>query len=329
MNRVANETRERWTQELNELLNRVDLEDVLSDLGYARDRAGSSRRHIVMKKAGDTIIIARIEGRPDKWFRDGQTGKLGNAVDFYREATGRNIGHALGYLRGLCGEGKRYIPRKVYDPPAAKKSPARLRAEWDAMKPYAGTYLQSRGLSDTTIHEFAAWIQMDFAGKVCFPHQTANIGLMTVTGWERRGPGDRGLFSTGGDRSLCIMMPGASHIPTRLVVCESAIDCMSYHQLNSPPEGTVYVSTGGTMIDSQADAIASLAGRHFVPVICATDNDEAGKGYAAKLRERIPASMMIVHRPESGAKDWNDELQRIEKMMDNDNAPAPAQLPGI
>lgn len=330
MNRVTPETRDRWTQELNDLLAKVDLEDVLNDLGYARDRGSSTRRHIVMKKGCDTIIIARMEGRPDRWFRNGTTGKLGNAADIYIEATGRNIGHALAYLRGLAGEGKRYIPRKVYDPPAARKSPAQLRAEWDAMSPYSGTYLQSRGLSDTVIHEFAPWIQVDYAGKVCFPHQVPNVGLMTVTGWERRGPGDRGIFSTGGSRTLCIMMPGSSHVPSRLVVTESAIDCMSYRQLNSPPEGTVYISSGGTMTESQADSIAALAGRHFVPVVDAMDNDENGKKYAAKLRERIPSRMLLVHRPESGVKDWNDELQRICKLVDNnDNAPAPVRLPGI
>jgi len=160
-----------------------------------------------------------------------------------------------------------------------------------------------------------------------------------VTGWDRVNPENDRVkgFARAGDRNLCWLSPNNDRLsagPSRLVVTESAIDALSYYQLNSPPPGSVLAATGGNMTSKQADMIAAEAGRYMIPVIIATDNDANGLKYEQMLRGRISERMVIPHRPEppaacEGKWDWNDELQRIVQLTNDDDNEAPAMEPGM
>ncbi len=102
----------------------------------------------------------------------------------------------------------------------------------------------------------------------------------------------------------------AGKAPTRLVVCESAIDALSCASLQmeaSDFESTAYLSLGGT---------APLALRQYLKdhpqmeaVTLALDNDPAGREAAEKLGAELDGKKYEVQKvfPSTG-KDWNEIL---------------------
>ncbi len=166
-----------------------------------------------------------------------------------------------------------------------------------------------------------------------------HLAARYVTGWDRINPvndWEKG-FSRSGERNLCWLSPNNDRLSSessRLIITESAVEALSYFQLSSPPPGSILTAPGGNMTSKQADMIAADAGRYLVPVITATDNDANGLRYEQMIRDRIPARMVIPHRPEpqagcEGKWDWNDELQRIVQLTNDDDNEAPAMEPGM
>ena len=84
-------------------------------------------------------------------------------------------------------------------------------------------------------------------------------------------------FSKGGIKGL--WASNGSPDDTTLVICESPLDCLSYHQL-FPDDTTRYFATGGTLSDKQKTLLKGVfdkfhnKGGH---IMIATDKDEAGK----------------------------------------------------
>ena len=98
----------------------------------------------------------------------------------------------------------------------------------------------------------------------------------------------------------------------RLVIGESALDCISYEVLF--PCGR-YASIAGGLNPKQPDLIlqaceAMPAGSEVVSI---THGDAEGERYAEVIRERAVAASLPfrVHRLE-GVKDWNDVLKASE-----------------
>lgn len=91
----------------------------------------------------------------------------------------------------------------------------------------------------------------------------------------------------------------------QVVLCESAIDVMSYKTLHSAQEKTLYLSTDGAgyVPLEQLRAIPKIA-------IC-FDSDQAGAEMAAKLKEDLPNA--IIETPKE--KDWNSDLQENLKQV--------------
>ena len=114
-----------------------------------------------------------------------------------------------------------------------------------------------------------------------------------------------------------------------MVITESAIDALSYHQL-FPHEQTSYISTEGTPSNYQKELIVEamaelkLAGNE---IIIATDNDEVGNRLADTLSSLAPSGTQIKRiAPESG-KDWNEYLQRQKYLNQSSLQPSELQKP--
>jgi Toprim-like len=174
-------------------------------------------------------------------------------------------------------------------------------------------YLAARGIRPQTLidERFAGTVRIrPHSGEVLFPHSDQE----GYTGFERKHPRYT-LFATGGRRAVWhSTIRSADKV---LVVAESGIDCLSYHQLNPRPDAR-YMSTGGTLSSTQAEllgrAIAKLPPDGAV--VAATDNDEAGRKMADQL-ERIahaarPGIAVEKPFPPRGHKDWNDVLKEHE-----------------
>jgi hypothetical protein len=107
-----------------------------------------------------------------------------------------------------------------------------------------------------------------------------------LTGIEMRGPTWRS-FSTGGDKTL-FRLPGAPCRPSRVAVCEAAIDALSLAAIESRRLDTLYTATAGGMspatITALQQLLEGLASAPAGTLIAATDADIAGRRYAARLQ---------------------------------------------
>jgi len=152
---------------------------------------------------------------------------------------------------------------------------------------------------------FKGRIRVDARANAIFPHED-EAGLC---GFEKRNRKFKG-FADLGEKGLWTSN-GFSE-DRRLVVGESAIDCISYELLFP---GGRYASIAGGLNPKQPALIlqackAMPAGSEVVSV---THGDCEGARYAEVIREMAAEASLPfrAHRPE-GVKDWNDVLKASE-----------------
>jgi hypothetical protein len=120
-------------------------------------------------------------------------------------------------------------------------------------------------------------------GSAWFAHRD-RAGLLT--GIEMRGPSWRG-FSAGSDKTL-FRLPGGPGRPSRVAVCEAAIDAMILAAIESCRLDTLYAATTGGMgpatIAALEQLLQGLASEPGGMLVAATDTDNAGRRYAAGCR---------------------------------------------
>lgn len=88
-------------------------------------------------------------------------------------------------------------------------------------------------------------------------------------------------------------------LPDHIVLCESAIDALSYCSLHTD---CMAISTSGVV--NNPDWLPEILA-HGMKVFCGFDSDEAGECMARKLMQRYPD----VHRLRPTKKDWNEVLK--------------------
>ncbi len=133
-----------------------------------------------------------------------------------------------------------------------------------------------------------------------------------VCGYELRNQ-DFKSFSKGGIKGL--WASNGSPDDTTLVICESPLDCLSYHQLFRD-DTTRYFATGGTLSDKQKTLLKGVfekfhnKGGH---IMIATDNDEAGQELEQELRDLAPETTQINRIVPRHHKDWNEALMAEQR----------------
>jgi len=163
-------------------------------------------------------------------------------------------------------------------------------------------YLEKRGLTADTISAFSERIGIDLHGNVVFRHDD----LRSVTGWEVKNTAFTG-FSRGGKKALfgCKVGSPQKDISPLLVITESAVDVMSYYQLN--PRPGFYLSFAGSLSVEQHDLLKYALNRYpTAQVMAATDQDKQGGKFADIICSIRPDTIRAI--PPIG-KDWNDTLR--------------------
>jgi hypothetical protein len=171
-------------------------------------------------------------------------------------------------------------------------------------------YLKSRGIAESTLKSatFHGKILQCRIGNFCniaFPYQETIDGKFV--GAEVRNH----QFKRHLRGSLRTSSVWVSNIPAqvkRLIICESAIDCLSYFQIKGEIED-VYISIGGSITNGQLQSICKMVEQlpkdSTFRVKIAVDYDKMGKEYAKKILDAIPNA--IVDYP--NGKDYNEELK--------------------
>ena len=173
-------------------------------------------------------------------------------------------------------------------------------------------YLEKRGISQSILKSdrFIGTVATDNRGNAIFPHYDGD----GMTGFTIKNENYTG-FSKGGTKALWRSKPNESD--RRLVITESAIDAMSYHQLfKDKNPHTRYISTGGTTSKYQLDLIKTAMAEMTKiggSIVIATDNDMAGNKLAQTLAREAPSQSKISRNVPKRGKDWNELLQHIRQ----------------
>jgi len=285
--------------------------------GYQRDRRESSVASHVLRHPGtdDKIVVRKDKDGHWTYFsvRDGRD--HGTIVDFVQQRGGhRSLGEVRQELRQWLGIERpvpEWIPRTT---PAAREHPPVAEAFAAARVVGSSDYLCARGLRPETLRDprFASTWRQDPRGNVLFVH-TDDLGQ--ITGFETKNRGFTG-FAPGGTKTAWRSEARADD--RALIVTETAIDALSYHQLHrGAGDRTRYLSTAGAPSAHQLEVLGQAVGA-MPPssrIVAATDADGAGEQLAERIRalaSRHPAVTFERHAPTVG-KDWNDVLQRAER----------------
>jgi hypothetical protein len=293
--------------ELERFKAEINLVELASSYGYECIRKESSRSSIVMSHPdGDKIVIAAAPDGHSIFFSV-RASSSGSVIDFIMHRELVSLGGARIVLRRCLAPGYLQARSRVHYRPDAiaisQDQPA-IYARWLGMQPYSSQgdgYLELRGIQAETIALFADRIRMDERGNVAFRHDD----LRSLSGWEMKNRGFTG-FAGGGKKALfgCKIGVPAKEPAPLLVITESAIDALSYYQLQ--PQPGVYLSFAGALSQDQQELLRLALTRYpAARAVAATDADAQGEKYAELLRQM--RSDVERHAPPIG-KDWNDTL---------------------
>jgi len=284
--------------------------------GYVRDRRESSRACHVLRHLGSNDKIVVRQGQDGHWtyFSVRDSGDNGTILDFVLARGARSLREAREELRQYLGS----PPPEIDFPQAPPQRSANTRSAAEsfdlALRADNCPYLNERGIRPETLTDarFADTWRVGPRQNVFFAHRDDD-GV--VTGFEIKNRGFTG-FATGGRKTAWQSV--ARPDDRALVITESAIDALSYHQLH--PEhaaATRYLSTAGNPSPSQIELLDRLfsALPASSTVIAAVDADSPGETLARGLHDltRRHAELGFRRDAPTSAKDWNEVVQRVER----------------
>lgn len=293
--------------ELQRFKTDIHLVEYCAGCGYEIDPVESSRTSTIMRRGSEKIGVAvdtdghwvysdlRVEGRG------------GSIIDFVQYTQGLNLGQVRKELRGARVQIEQIpIAHRAPKPKPSSHSRQAVQHAYIKTRPTAGRhpYLQEqRGIEAATLADprFAPMVKIDQHGNAIFPH----YDLDGLSGYEIRNQDFKG-FSSHGEKTLWV----SANIEDadEVIFVEGAINALSHAQLY--PSNAAYVSFGGQMSQRQRELVTIVmaeAAQRGAVIVFATDNDEAGEGFAQTLKALAPAGARLERdRPEWG--DWNDLL---------------------
>ena len=163
------------------------------------------------------------------------------------------------------------------------------------------------GLIPSTIdcERFKGMFREDRQGNVLFPHYDPQ-GL---SGYEIKGRNFT-VFSEDGVKALWESQKKSSD--QRLVIVESALDALSYHQMYGDAK-TRYIATGGDLSHSQRDLVESAIQEMPADskVVLGFSNTQKGREFSESVEMWVLASVSFERQVTNMGKDWNVEVQEM------------------
>jgi hypothetical protein len=303
--------KQKQAQELDKFKTDINLADYAQANGYSIDKKKSSVNCLVLKdNQGDKILVGLNQADGHYFYSSVKDeSDHGSIIDFIQNRRNLNLGEVRKELRPWINEPSLppYSPKQP-TPKLTPSSPDRHKiiTQFEEFKAIVThPYLTRRGISQQTSNDprFQGRIYTDSRNNVIFPHADRE----GVCGYELRNQEFKS-FSKGGIKGL--WASNGSPDDTTLVICESPLDCLSYHQL-FPDETTRYFATGGTLSDKQKTLLKGVFEKFYNKgghIMIATDKDEAGKQIEQELRNIAPSNAQINRIVPRHHKDWNEAL---------------------
>ena len=315
----------RIKDDLEKVKREVNLIQHAASMGYVLDKEKSSNTWAVMEKENDKILIKNGPNQNGHWMYKSLVDEQekGTIVDFMQK-------RGFSY-QSICGLSSRHLDDRVIKDQKLLSieiediSSQRYIAQeaFDKVVEHKkGNYLSCRGIYEATYEcysdvkvgnqaVFALYRDIDNNGKgtICstISYQFDAKGTMSDNGCFN----STKYFQKGLPRGLSVLVD--SDVPVKhIVVSESPIDALSYKQLNKMLEGTMYISTCGSLsegVKKELTNVLSNARENGQSVTLAFDSDKAGRKMDREVREladtcRVNCKSSIP----SQFKDWNEEL---------------------
>ncbi len=300
-------------EELEKFKTEINLVEYAQSQGYQyRSQASSRNSAVLAHDNGDKIVVATDTDGHGIYFSVRDEADNGTIIDFIQNRNNLTLGEVRKELRNWRDEPRtrssKFIPRDKPQPINSDLLKV-IKAASGFKVAYEHPYLEKRSidLATLTSDRFVGTVAIDSRGNAIFPHYDQN-GL---TGYSIKNTKFTG-FSSGGTKALWKSNQQKGDL--RLVITESAIDALSYHQLFSHENtNTRYIATGGAISNYQRElistAMADMA-KKGGEIVIATDNDEIGNKLAKTLFDVAPESSKVYRYVPKVGKDWNEVLQR-------------------
>lgn len=311
----------RRDEELQVFKTQIDLVAfAIAEYGFEVERGRHSRATaaLVNRATSEKVRISK-RGGEFVYANPHDEGDRGTIIQFVQRRGAGNLGAVRKLLRPFVGMSA--LPQAGLRGAAGAPPPLEeggqdfegVAKAFEAMSAVetGNRYLEERGIpAEVYMHpRFGGRIRVDGRRSLVFPHWERSGGL---TGYEIKNRGFTG-FAKGGSKRLW-----GSRIEEEdreLVICETAIDALSYAALFGV-EGRRFVSTAGAL-NPQQPALIESAGRKLpevAEVVLAVDADEGGDVIAESIRKLLaraegPSPTVRRHSPEDRGQDWNDALQ--------------------
>jgi 5S rRNA maturation endonuclease (ribonuclease M5) len=303
-------------QELEKFKTQINLVEYAQSQGYQYLSKQSSRNSAVLAHDnGDKIIVATDTDGHGIYFSVKDDRDNGTIIDFVQNRQNVRLNGVREELGQWLNQPKtglaKFRPRDKPQPINSERLKI-IKAASNFKLVQSHPYLEKRGIDQSILKSdrFIGTVAVDNRGNAIFPHYDGD----GITGFTAKNENYTG-FSKGGTKALWKSKPSSSD--RRLVIVESAIDAISYHQLFTEKNPhTRYISTGGTISSSQLDLIkTAMADMTKIggEIVIATDNDQAGNKLAQTLTKEAPSKSKISRDAPKQGKDWNEILQQTRQ----------------
>ena len=143
--------------------------------------------------------------------------------------------------------------------------------------PYVGNW---RGISPATYREFEAFIHSgkEFVGRICFPIRDRSGRIVSFQSWTTADQQPKYLNTPPGAKMP--LFPVVEPIQGRIMLVEGIFDVMNLHDKGLTNAVCCF---GVKNITEEKLQVLSVSGVEGIDIFL--DNDEAGQGQAAKVRE--------------------------------------------
>jgi hypothetical protein len=296
--------------ELERFRTEIDLSIFLEQQGYKRDSFVSCKSSAVYRHGPAEKLIVRKRSHHFFYTNIKNSKDAGSIIDFVQRRTGKSLGQVRQVLRPVLVGGK-YQPRHDWKEPAESLE----KSQWTWLNTgqvFDPRYLQDRGINIETIEKYRNRIHQTRNGIFLFGH----YGSSGFSGFEIKSPDGTDRFATGCDKFFFPCLTD-QRLVRRLVLTETAIDALSYAQIDGLRDDTAYLSLAGEHSPDQLKQLRVLAEMDkILSVVLAHENDQGGDRQADKCRQLLEGIDVCVerHTPVETGHAWNQVLQDQQKL---------------
>lgn len=304
--------------ELDQFKSQINLCAYAAARGFVLVPRQSSRHCAVLRhSSGDKLIVSCGPNGHWRYFNVHNSRDQGTIIDFVQFRDRLSLGSVRRELRQWLGR----VPNlaQTSHPSFSELQPqihdlTQVRLAWEEARPIEGTndYLQVERRIPAAIVVDARFQDQLRSGprqNILFAHHQSG----ELYGFEIKNRGFTG-FAPGGVKGLfcSLSSPG----DRELVICETAIDALSYAALHGV-HGKRFVSTAGQISPLQKQLLQTAVDEMPTgsKITLAMDNDAGGHQLITTITQALNVvdsqdKTLAAHLPEQAGYDWNDVLRR-------------------